>query len=155
LDASQIPNDNKFMADALESQKPFEFRKLVELAYQRLRELEARYVVLSAIESRSAIAVGKMTRSIQTLLPDAVIVVGLWSLPITGAARFIRKSGNPGSAGFTPILSTRLRVSPCWLLRRAKSRLRNQHPTEHRTLRSRRRDSEFLCRQVPIFLARY
>ena len=66
---------------------------------QRLKELEARYVVLSAIESRSVIAVGKMTRSIQTLLPDAVIVVGLWSLPPTGAARLIRKIRESGVGG--------------------------------------------------------
>lgn len=66
---------------------------------QRLRELEARYVVLSAIESRSAIAVSKLTRSIQTLFPDAVIVVGLWSLPITGAARLIRKIRESGVGG--------------------------------------------------------
>ena len=66
---------------------------------QHLKELEARYVVLSAIESRSVIAVGKMSRSIQALLPDAVIVVGLWSLPPTGAARLIRKIRESGVGG--------------------------------------------------------
>ena len=66
---------------------------------QRLKELEARYVVLSAIESRSVIAVGNMTRSIQTSLPDAVIVVGLWSLPLTGAARLIRRIRESGVSG--------------------------------------------------------
>ncbi|MBV8142446.1 MAG: hypothetical protein JOZ60_10420, partial [Verrucomicrobia bacterium] len=58
---------------------------------QRLKELEARWVVLSAIESRSAISVGKMAYSIQRLLPDAVIFVGLWSLPKENAARSVRK----------------------------------------------------------------
>ena len=66
---------------------------------QRLKELEARYVVLSAVESRSVIAVGKMTRSIQMLLPDAVIVVCLWSLPPTGAARLVRRIRESGVGG--------------------------------------------------------
>jgi hypothetical protein len=47
--------------------------------------------VLSAIESRSAITVGKMAYSIQRLIPDAVIFVGLWSLPRENAARSVRK----------------------------------------------------------------
>ena len=66
---------------------------------KRLKELGARYVVLSAIESRSVIAVGKMTRSIQMLLPDAVIVVCLWSLPPTGAARLVRRIRESGVGG--------------------------------------------------------
>ena len=35
--------------------------------------------------------VRKMARSIQSELPDIVIVIGLWSLPPAGAARFIRR----------------------------------------------------------------
>ncbi|MBV9130230.1 MAG: AI-2E family transporter, partial [Verrucomicrobia bacterium] len=58
---------------------------------QNLKELEARWVVLSAIESRSGITVGKMAYSIQRLIPDAVIFVGLWSLPRENAARSVRK----------------------------------------------------------------
>ena len=58
---------------------------------QRLKELEARFVVLSVIESRPSIAVGKMARCIHTLLPDAVVMVGFWSLPSAGGARLIRK----------------------------------------------------------------
>jgi predicted PurR-regulated permease PerM len=58
---------------------------------ERLKELDAKYIVLSAIESRAAIAIGKMARSIQRLLPNAVIGIGLWSLPPAGAARLIRR----------------------------------------------------------------
>jgi predicted PurR-regulated permease PerM len=58
---------------------------------ERLKELGARAIVLSAVESRSAITVGKMAHSIQQLLPDALIFVGLWSLPREGASRSVRK----------------------------------------------------------------
>jgi hypothetical protein len=58
---------------------------------QRLQELGAKCVVISAIEARSAISVGKMARSLQISLPDAVVLIGLWSLPSEGAARLIRK----------------------------------------------------------------
>jgi len=58
---------------------------------QRIQELEAKCVVISAIEARSAMSVGKMARSLQISLPDTVIVIGLWSLPPEGAARLIRK----------------------------------------------------------------
>jgi hypothetical protein len=34
---------------------------------------------------------GKMARSLQIALPDAVMVIGLWSLPSEGAARLVRK----------------------------------------------------------------
>jgi predicted PurR-regulated permease PerM len=57
----------------------------------RLRELAPRCILVSAIEVRSATAVGKMARSIQVLLQDSVIVVGLWSLPSQGAARLVRR----------------------------------------------------------------
>src|ERR1700736_1959651 len=57
----------------------------------QLRELQAKCILLSAIEARSAIAIGKMARSIKALLPEALILVGLWSLPPQGGARLIRK----------------------------------------------------------------
>jgi predicted PurR-regulated permease PerM len=57
----------------------------------RLRELAPRCVLVSAIEARSAMAVGKMARSIQMLLRDSVIMVGLWSLPSQGAARLVKR----------------------------------------------------------------
>jgi predicted PurR-regulated permease PerM len=58
---------------------------------ERLKELEAKGIVISAIESRSSITVGKMALSIQQLIPSTLIFVGLWSLPREGAARSIRK----------------------------------------------------------------
>ena len=58
---------------------------------ERLKELGARAIVFSAVESRSAITVGKMAHSIQLLLPDALIFVGLWSLPRENASRSVRK----------------------------------------------------------------
>ena len=58
---------------------------------QRLQEFRPQCVVISAIEARSTKAVAKITRSTQQLLQDAVIVIGLWSLPQEGAARLIRR----------------------------------------------------------------
>jgi predicted PurR-regulated permease PerM len=58
---------------------------------ERLKELEAKGIVLSAIESRSSITVGKMAHSIQQLVPSTLIFVGLWSLPREGAGRSVRK----------------------------------------------------------------
>ena len=58
---------------------------------QRLKELDAKCVVLSAVESRAALAVSKMARFIRSLLPNAVVVIGLWSLPPEGAARLVRR----------------------------------------------------------------
>jgi hypothetical protein len=58
---------------------------------ERLKNLAARCVVLSAIEPRSAMVAGNTAKSIRLALPDTVIVVCLWSLPSTGAARLVRK----------------------------------------------------------------
>lgn len=67
------------------------WRTLRAQKIERLKELDAKCIVLSAIESRATIAIGKMARSIQRLLPNAVIGIGLWSLPPVGAARLIRR----------------------------------------------------------------
>jgi predicted PurR-regulated permease PerM len=58
---------------------------------ERLQESHAKCIILSAVESRATIAIGNMTRSIQDLIPDAMVCVGLWNLPREGAARLIRK----------------------------------------------------------------
>jgi hypothetical protein len=58
---------------------------------ERLKESNANCIILSAVESRAAIAIGNMTRSIQDLVPDAMVCVGLWTLPREGAARLIRR----------------------------------------------------------------
>ena len=67
------------------------WRTLRSEKLQRLQDLEPRCVVISAIEARSAMSVGKMARSLQLSLPGAVIVIGLWSLPPEGAARLVKK----------------------------------------------------------------
>jgi predicted PurR-regulated permease PerM len=57
----------------------------------RLVELEARFILLSAVRPQLAVSIGKTVRAIRFLRPDAIIMAGLWSLPPTGAARLIRK----------------------------------------------------------------
>jgi predicted PurR-regulated permease PerM len=65
---------------------------------ERLKELEAKGIVISAIESRSSSTVGKMAHSIQQLIPSTLVFVGLWSLPREGAARSIRKIRDSSSS---------------------------------------------------------
>jgi predicted PurR-regulated permease PerM len=70
----------------------------------RLRELKSTWILLSAIESRSVNTVGKMANSIKLEVPDARILLGLWSLPTEGAARWIRRiKESSGSALYTNI----------------------------------------------------
>jgi predicted PurR-regulated permease PerM len=57
----------------------------------RLKELKSTWILLSAIESRSVNTVGKMANSIKLEVPDARILLGLWSLPTEGAARWIKR----------------------------------------------------------------
>jgi predicted PurR-regulated permease PerM len=71
---------------------------------KRLKELKASLILLSAIESRSAITVGKMADSIRLDVPDALILVGLWSLPTEGAARSVKRiRASSGSTLYTNI----------------------------------------------------
>jgi hypothetical protein len=58
---------------------------------EQLRELQAKCILVSAIEARSSMAIGKITRSIKEVLPEAIVLVGLWGLPPQGGARVIRK----------------------------------------------------------------
>ena len=70
----------------------------------RLKELKSNWILLSAIESRSVNTVGKMANSIKLEVPDARILLGLWSLPAEGAARWIRRiKESSGSALYTNI----------------------------------------------------
>jgi predicted PurR-regulated permease PerM len=70
----------------------------------RLKELKTPWILLSAIESRSVITVGRMAHSIKLEVPDALILVGLWSLPTEGAARWVRRiKESSGSALYTNI----------------------------------------------------
>jgi AI-2E family transporter len=71
---------------------------------ERLKELKASLILLSAIESRSAITVGKMADAIRLEVPDALILVGLWSLPSEGAARSVKRiRASSGSTLYTNI----------------------------------------------------
>jgi predicted PurR-regulated permease PerM len=71
---------------------------------ERLKELKSPWILLSAIESRSVITVGRMAHSIKLEVPDALILVGLWSLPTEGAARWVRRiKESSGSALYTNI----------------------------------------------------
>jgi predicted PurR-regulated permease PerM len=70
----------------------------------RLKELKYTWILLSAIESRSVNTVGKMANSIKLEVPDARILLGLWSLPTEGTARWIRRiKESSGSALYTNI----------------------------------------------------
>jgi predicted PurR-regulated permease PerM len=70
----------------------------------RLKELKSTWILLSAIETRSVNTVGKMANSIKLEVPDARILLGLWSLPTEGASRWIRKiRESSGSVLYTNI----------------------------------------------------
>jgi predicted PurR-regulated permease PerM len=71
---------------------------------ERLKELGTPWILLSAIESRSVLTVGRMASFIKLEVPDALILVGLWSLPTEGAARWLRRiKKSSGSALYTNI----------------------------------------------------
>src|SRR6516225_7052842 len=67
------------------------WRALRSQKVEELREMRPQWILLSAIEAKSAPAVGKMARSIKMALPETIILIGLWSLPPQGGARVIRK----------------------------------------------------------------
>jgi hypothetical protein len=67
------------------------WRALRSEKLEELREMQPQWIIVSAIEARSALAVGKMARSIKMELPETVILIGLWSLPPQGGARVIKK----------------------------------------------------------------
>ena len=70
----------------------------------RLKELKSTLILISAIESRSVVTIGKMAHSIKIEIPDAQILVGLWSLPTEGAARWVRRiRESSGSTVYTNI----------------------------------------------------
>jgi hypothetical protein len=71
---------------------------------ERLKESGTPWILLSAIESRSVLTVGRMASSIKLEVPNALILVGLWSLPTDGAARWVRRiKKSSGSALYTNI----------------------------------------------------
>ena len=80
------------------------WRTLIAEKVGRLKELKPQWILLSAIESRSVVTVGRMAQFIKLGLPDARILVGLWSLPTEGAARLVRRiKESSGGAIYTNI----------------------------------------------------
>jgi predicted PurR-regulated permease PerM len=67
------------------------WRILRQEKIHRLVELQAQFILLSAVQPKLAVAIGEMARAIRFLRPEAIIMAGLWSLPSTGAARLMRK----------------------------------------------------------------
>jgi len=75
------------------------WRALRSEKVEELQEMRPRWILLSAIEARSVLAVDKMARSIKMVLPETVILIGLWSLPLQGGARVIRKISESSVGG--------------------------------------------------------
>lgn len=68
---------------------------------ERLKQLQPKQIVLSAIQSGSIRTIDRMIRAIQQISPHSLITVCLWSLPGEGAARWIRKIRESSHAVFT------------------------------------------------------
>jgi predicted PurR-regulated permease PerM len=80
------------------------WRMLIAEKVERLKELKASRILLSAAESKSVTTIGRMAHSIKLELPDALILVGLWSLPAEGAARWVKRiKDSSGSEIYTNI----------------------------------------------------
>ncbi len=80
------------------------WRMLIAEKVKRLKELKASRILLSAAESKSVTTIGRMAHSIKLELPDALILVGLWSLPAEGAARWVKRiKDSSGSEIYTNI----------------------------------------------------
>jgi predicted PurR-regulated permease PerM len=75
------------------------WRALRSEKIEELQEMRPRWILLSAIEARAALGIGKMARSIKMVLPETVILIGLWSLPPQGGARVIRKISESSVGG--------------------------------------------------------
>jgi predicted PurR-regulated permease PerM len=80
------------------------WRMLIAEKVNRLKELKASRILLSAAESKSVTTIARMAHSIKLELPDALILVGLWSLPAEGAARWVKRiKDSSGSEIYTNI----------------------------------------------------
>ena len=69
----------------------FPGKALISEKIQQLKESKAQTVLLSTTDTGSTTAVGQMAESIHRALPQAVILVGLWSLPDSGSAQLMRQ----------------------------------------------------------------
>jgi predicted PurR-regulated permease PerM/methylmalonyl-CoA mutase cobalamin-binding subunit len=67
----------------------FPGKALISEKIQQLKESKANIILLSATDAESTTAVGQMAESIHKALPQAVILVGLWSLPDSGSAQLM------------------------------------------------------------------
>src|ERR1700758_4990685 len=68
---------------------------------ERVKELQPKQIVLSAIQSRSIKTIDRMIRAIRQVSPQSAISVCLWSLPKEGAARWIRRLTESSQAVYT------------------------------------------------------
>ena len=68
---------------------------------ERVKKLQPKRIVLSAIQSRSIKTIDRMIRATKDVSPDSVIFVCLWSLPREGAARWIRRIRESSNAVYT------------------------------------------------------
>jgi predicted PurR-regulated permease PerM len=68
---------------------------------ERVKQLQPKQIVLSAIQSGSIKTIDRMIRAIQHLSPQSVIFVCLWSLPREGAAKWIRRITESSQAVYT------------------------------------------------------
>jgi predicted PurR-regulated permease PerM len=68
---------------------------------ERLQQLQPKQIILSAVQSRSIKTIDRMIRSLRHVAPNSVISVCLWSLPIEGAARWIRRITEVSHAVYT------------------------------------------------------
>ena len=68
---------------------------------ERVRKLQPKQIVLSAIHSGSIKTIDRMIRAIRQMLPHSMITVCLWSLPGEGAARWIRRIRESSHAVYT------------------------------------------------------
>jgi predicted PurR-regulated permease PerM len=68
---------------------------------ERLNQLQPKQIVLSAVQSRSIKTIDRMIRAIRHVAPNCIISVCLWSLPIEGAARWLRRITEKSHAVYT------------------------------------------------------
>jgi hypothetical protein len=69
-------------------------------AFEEFEKYQANRISLWA----AVVTVGKMAHSIKLEIPDALILVGLWSLPAEGAARWVKRiKESSGSALYIDI----------------------------------------------------
>jgi len=92
--------------------------RLGELA----KESKAQTVLLSATDTGSTTAVGQMAESIHRALPQAVILVGLWSLPDSGSTQLMTQIRESAASDVYTNLNEAVQVSSPTCLHRLERR---------------------------------